>query len=94
MFIEKIRAIRAESAANRKIPIYRSTVPRIKGNHNAVLVVTCAAIVLGALNISAARADIVTVDEPTFLRNPPNPKKAEAKIARHAKQWKPVLMRR
>ncbi|MEH6830204.1 MAG: hypothetical protein V7661_05120 [Sulfitobacter sp.] len=76
MFIEKIRAIRAESVANRKIPIYRSTVPRIKGNHNAVLVVTCAAIVLGALNISAARADIVTVDEPTiFLAQSSKPQK-------------------
>jgi len=60
MFIEKIREIRATSAVNRKIPIYRSSVPRIKGNQGAMLAITFAAVVLGALNISAARAEVVS----------------------------------
>ncbi len=57
MFVEKFRSIRAQSAANRKIPIYRSTAPRIKGNKNALLAITFGAILIGVLNISAARAD-------------------------------------
>ncbi|TDE36588.1 hypothetical protein [Antarcticimicrobium sediminis] len=57
MFIEKFRSIRAQSAANRKIPIYRSTAPRIKGNKNALLVLTLGAIFIGVLNISGVRAE-------------------------------------
>lgn len=57
MFVEKFRSIRAQSAANRKIPIYRSTAPRIKGNKNALLVLTFGAIFIGVLNISSARAE-------------------------------------
>tara|TARA_R110002049_G_scaffold12206_1_gene55000 strand:+ start:3233 stop:3640 length:408 start_codon:yes stop_codon:yes gene_type:complete len=57
MFLGKLRAIRAQSAANRKIPIYRSSVPRIRGNQNIVLATTFAVVILGALNISAVRAE-------------------------------------
>tara|TARA_R110000824_G_scaffold189187_1_gene370606 strand:- start:52 stop:459 length:408 start_codon:yes stop_codon:yes gene_type:complete len=57
MFAEKIRAIRAQFAANRKILIYRSTVPRIRGNQNILLATTFAVVILGALNISAVRAE-------------------------------------
>lgn len=65
MFFEKLKAMRAEAAADRKIPIYRSTVPRIKGNQNAILALTLGVVLLGALNISAARAEIITLDDPT-----------------------------
>ncbi|KIN70988.1 hypothetical protein Z945_3453 [Sulfitobacter noctilucae] len=60
MFVEKLRAIRAQSAANRKTPIYRSTVPRIRGNQYIIIATTFAAVILGALNISALRADSVS----------------------------------
>ncbi len=59
MFVEKFRSIRAQSAANRKIPVYRSIVPRIKGNQNALLALTFGVILIGALNISAVRAESV-----------------------------------
>lgn len=60
MFNEKLKAIRAQSAANLKIPIYRSSVPRIRGNQNILLATTFAVVILGALNISAVRADSVS----------------------------------
>lgn len=60
MLAEKLRAIRAQSAATRKISIYRSTVPRTQGNQNTILVLTFAAVVLGALNVSAVRAESVS----------------------------------
>ena len=60
MLNEKLRAIRAQSAANRKIPIYRSSVPRIRGNQNILLATTFAVVILGALNISAVRAESVS----------------------------------
>lgn len=61
MFVQKFRALRAQSAANRKMPVYRSTVPRIKGNQNALLALTFGVVLIGALNVSAARAESVTV---------------------------------
>ncbi len=60
MLNEKLKAIRAQSAVNRKIPIYRSSVPRIRGNQNILLATTFAVVVVGALNISAVRAESVS----------------------------------
>lgn len=57
MFMDKLRARREQSAAQRKIPIYRPTVARIKGSHSVILVITFAAVVLGELYISALRAE-------------------------------------
>lgn len=57
MFMDKLRAQREQAAAQRKIPLYRPTVPRIKGNQSIILAITFAAVVLGALNISAVRAE-------------------------------------
>ena len=66
MFMDKLRAMRAQSAANRKIPIYRSTVPRINGNQNIILAITLTVVLLGALNISDVRAEsLSTVDQGT-----------------------------
>lgn len=60
MFVEKLRAIRVQSAANRKVPIYKSSVPRLRGNQNIIIATTFAAIILGVLNISAVRAESVS----------------------------------
>ena len=60
MFIEKLRAIRAQSAANRKIPIFRSSVPRIRGRRKILIATTFVAVILGALNISTVRAESVS----------------------------------
>ncbi|KIN71260.1 hypothetical protein [Sulfitobacter guttiformis] len=57
MFVEKLRAICAQPAVNRKIPIYRSSVPRTQGNQKIVLATTFTVVILGALNISAVRAE-------------------------------------
>ncbi|WP_405402560.1 hypothetical protein [Paracoccus sp. Ld10] len=59
MFVEKLRAIRAQSAAARKIPACKSTVPGLRGNQNTILALTFATVVLGALNVSAAYAETV-----------------------------------
>jgi hypothetical protein len=59
MFVQKFRALRARSAANRKMPVYRSTVPRIKSSQDAFLALTFGVVLIGALNVSAVRADSV-----------------------------------
>jgi len=63
MFMDKFRARRAQSAAQRKIPLYRPTVPRIKGNQSVILAITLAAVLLGALNISTVRAESMPVTD-------------------------------
>ncbi len=64
MFMDKFRARRDQAAAQRKIPMYRPTVPRIKGNQSVILVITFAAVVLGALNVTAVRAETVSTAGP------------------------------
>ncbi|KZZ28458.1 hypothetical protein A3753_12500 [Sulfitobacter sp. HI0082] len=62
MFMNKLRARREQAAARRKIPMYRPTVPHIKGNQSLMLVITFAAVVLGALNISAVRTESASAE--------------------------------
>ena len=85
MFVEKFRAIRAQSAANRKIPVYRSTVPRIKGNQNAVLAVTFAALLLGVVNISAVHAGSAAAHSQVVTAKPC---RAHACPQRHMCLWR------
>jgi len=74
MFTEKLRAYRAQSAAKRKIPVYRSTMPRFKGNQNAILTVTFVVVLLGIANISSVRAESMANEDlgTTYAQSAPS----------------------
>ncbi|WP_299567961.1 hypothetical protein [uncultured Sulfitobacter sp.] len=57
MLFEKFKAIRAKSAANRKIPIYKSSVPKTEGKRLYQVSLILSVVILGALTISSVHAE-------------------------------------
>ncbi|QCO54522.1 hypothetical protein EOK75_00990 [Pseudorhodobacter turbinis] len=66
MLLEKFKAIRAKSAANRKIPIYRSSVPKTEGKKFYQLSLILSVVVISALAISSVHAENLDVTDKGF----------------------------
>ena len=79
MFVQKYRALRAQAAANRKMPVYRSTVPHVKANQNAFLALTFGVVLIGALNVSAVRAESETTANQSYTIAQSSTDKGEGK---------------
>ena len=66
MLLEKFKATRAKSAAKRKIPIYKSSVPKIEGKKFYQISLILSVVVIGALAISSAHAENLAVTDQGF----------------------------
>lgn len=62
MIAEFLAKFRARAAAERRIPLYRSSVPRRKASQDKFLALTLGVILTGALVISGAHAEGATLN--------------------------------